>query len=472
MSDRVHVVFLGPSLDRESAVRLHPDAVFLPPAAMGDVLGAVRQYRPHAIGLVDGTFLSNMSVFHKELLYAMDQGSWVLGSSSMGALRAAECAEFGMVGVGDIYEAFASGELTDDDEVALTHADGQHGWKGVSDALVSIRAALAQAVEAGVVDSGEAELLLQSQKSRWFPERRLSSLPVDAQAMGIEPARVAALRALLRTGTLRDPKRDDAIALLAAMRELPDARPAAGPGTVHSSVFRAALARDVPVQASGGFTTTFDRIRRYAALHENDYAEIMAATRMETAVMQLALAALGEPDAEDEARGRAELCERWGVTDAELEGHAAGLDLDPDALDRLVFRLAVLSRLSTGFLGNSWYGMSTEHFLNELRLRGRYASVKAAAALTESAASVVTSEDMPSSRSLIASHSALTGWPIPEDLQSYVRENDLGSGTELLQTLWTSIRAHQALFGVGLVVNSSDDTPLIDHGDPMMPRGR
>ena len=68
MNDRAQVVFLGPSLSREEAVALLPEAIFLPPAAMGDVLGATRRYRPHAIGLVDGTFLQNMSVFHKELL--------------------------------------------------------------------------------------------------------------------------------------------------------------------------------------------------------------------------------------------------------------------------------------------------------------------------------------------------------------------------------------------------------------------
>jgi hypothetical protein len=73
MNDRT-VVFLGPSLSHAEAKQILPGAICLPPAAMGDVLGASLTYRPHAIGLVDGTFLSNMSVFHKELLYAMDQG--------------------------------------------------------------------------------------------------------------------------------------------------------------------------------------------------------------------------------------------------------------------------------------------------------------------------------------------------------------------------------------------------------------
>lgn len=102
------VVFLGPSLDRSTARELLPDAVFLPPAQMGDVVSALRRFRPHAIGLVDGVFQNTMSVFHKELLYAVDHGCWVLGSSSMGALRAAECDRFGVIGVGSVYEGFRS----------------------------------------------------------------------------------------------------------------------------------------------------------------------------------------------------------------------------------------------------------------------------------------------------------------------------------------------------------------------------
>ena len=59
------------------------------PSAQGDVY-RVAQERPSAIGIVDGYFEGVLSVWHKEILWAMAEGIHVFGSASMGALRAAE----------------------------------------------------------------------------------------------------------------------------------------------------------------------------------------------------------------------------------------------------------------------------------------------------------------------------------------------------------------------------------------------
>ena len=45
-----------------------------------------------------------MSISPKEVLRAIDAGITLYSSSSMGALRAVECAPYGMTGVGMIYE--------------------------------------------------------------------------------------------------------------------------------------------------------------------------------------------------------------------------------------------------------------------------------------------------------------------------------------------------------------------------------
>ena len=81
-----------------------------------------------AIGIIDGYFENIPSVWHKEILWAMSQGIHVFGSASMGALRAAELAPFGMEGVGAIFEAYRDGWLEDDDEVASE--DGLHASRG------------------------------------------------------------------------------------------------------------------------------------------------------------------------------------------------------------------------------------------------------------------------------------------------------------------------------------------------------
>src|SRR5262245_22511037 len=114
------VIFAGPSL-HGCHVELARKFELRGPATCGDVLAAVEEGAT-TIGLIDGVFESSLSVWHKEILFALASGVRVLGASSMGALRAAECAHFGMEGVGNIFEQYRSGARTRDADVALLHA--------------------------------------------------------------------------------------------------------------------------------------------------------------------------------------------------------------------------------------------------------------------------------------------------------------------------------------------------------------
>src|SRR5512138_3315372 len=109
------VAFLGPSLSADEARAIAPCRV-LPPAREGDVL-AILPERPLAIALVDGLFDTTPSVWHRELVAALDAGVAVFGGGSMGALRAAELERLGVVGVGAIFRAYRDGALVDDGEV-------------------------------------------------------------------------------------------------------------------------------------------------------------------------------------------------------------------------------------------------------------------------------------------------------------------------------------------------------------------
>ena len=134
------VLFTGPTLSPREACQ-SVDAVCLPPASQGDVYRAAL-LRPFAIGIIDGYFERVPAVWHKEILWAMSEGIHVFGSASMGALRAAELAPFGMIGVGAVFEAYRDGALEDDDEVAVAHAAAEHDYRAGSEAMVNIRATL------------------------------------------------------------------------------------------------------------------------------------------------------------------------------------------------------------------------------------------------------------------------------------------------------------------------------------------
>ena len=204
------VVFLGPTLAPDEA-RGILEAEYRPPAAQGDVLRAALR-RPRVIVVVDGVFERTPAVWHKEILFALSEGIHVYGAASMGALRAAELAEFGMRGVGEVYRAYAEGELEDDDEVAVAHADAEHGFRPLSEAMVDVRATVAAARAAGVVSAETAGALLARVKERHYADRVLLA------ALDRSDEEHERLRRWLPEGHV-ERKRLDALAVLGAVAD-------------------------------------------------------------------------------------------------------------------------------------------------------------------------------------------------------------------------------------------------------------
>jgi hypothetical protein len=217
------VLFTGPTLSAADA-RAELDAVCLPPASEGDVYRAALE-RPRVIGIIDGYFESVPAVWHKEILAAMADGIHVFGSASIGALRAAELAAFGMEGVGRIFESFRDGQLQDDDEVAVMHGPGETGYVALSDAMVNIRATLERAAASGIIGPDIATQLAAIAKRMHYKERRYDSLLQAAQAAGLPPDEISALRTWLPEGRI-DLKRLDALEMLRVIHgRLADALP-------------------------------------------------------------------------------------------------------------------------------------------------------------------------------------------------------------------------------------------------------
>lgn len=211
------VVFAGPSLPPPARPSREPGWVWLPPLRQGDLYRAALQ-RPHAIAVVDGYFEAVPSVWHKEILWAMAEGIPVFGAASIGALRAAELAAFGMRGVGRIYEDFRDGILEDDDEVAMLHGPSELGYPPLTEAMVNIRATLAAAVADGIIATAAATDLCGIAKSLFYKERDWDAVLRRAQARGWPEAERRRFAVWLPGGRV-DQKRADALAMLAAMRD-------------------------------------------------------------------------------------------------------------------------------------------------------------------------------------------------------------------------------------------------------------
>jgi hypothetical protein len=238
-----------------------------------------------------------------------------------------------------------------------------------------------------------------------------------------------------------------------------------------SGVFQAVLARDVIVETDDGHRITFDRIRRYAALSESDYDDAMRTARQHNVLAWIGYWFAGPPTQGELDRAEELLAERWNVAIEDVTDRAHELDLDRQGLHEFLVRDALVHRMESSYLGRTQHGVITKLFLDELRKRGRYEEVKHAAALQESLSrSVITDGDI-SPQQALASHISLSQWQLPNDLNQYVEDNELGSVGELLQSVITSVQAYQALFGTGLLPDVGEGVEFFDTGEPMMTRG-
>jgi hypothetical protein len=176
------VVFVGPTLPAAEVTARLPGARVLPPVAVGEVLALARRRGIARIAIIDGAFERMAAVWHKEILIALERGIAVWGAASMGALRAAELARFGMRGVGGIYRDFAAARLVADDEVAVAHLPGEYGYRAISEALVNLRHGIARAPMLG---ARTRAALVELARRRFYRERSWAALVDDARAAGL-----------------------------------------------------------------------------------------------------------------------------------------------------------------------------------------------------------------------------------------------------------------------------------------------
>ena len=210
------IIFAGPTLPPAS--RAVDDAAFAwrPPVQQGELYQAALA-RPSIIGVIDGYFEVVPTVWHKEILWAMAEGIHVYGAASAGALRAAELDSFGMQGIGPVYEDFRDGALQDDDEVAVLHGPEELGYPPLTEAMVDIRATLAEAARAGVIATAPAARLTEIAKRLFYKERSYAAMLDNAAAAGLPAAMLEAFADWLPQGRIEQ-KRRDAEAMIEAIR--------------------------------------------------------------------------------------------------------------------------------------------------------------------------------------------------------------------------------------------------------------
>ena len=202
------VVFLGPSLPL-AAARDILQADYRPPIRRGD-LAPLLTDPPQFVGIVDGEFYQHLAVSPKEILPLLRAGVTVFGAASMGALRAVETRNCGMVGIGRIFNLYRTGMVDGDDEVAVTYCPDT--YQVLSEPLVNYRLALGDARRESVLSARSSSRLIRRMKSLYFPDRTAARFWKEAAVL-LEPDELGRLRNFFET-TRPDAKAADAAALL------------------------------------------------------------------------------------------------------------------------------------------------------------------------------------------------------------------------------------------------------------------
>lgn len=205
----MRVLFIGPSLYGEA-----PDLAGISvrsPARQGDIARAVLDSAA-AIGLVDGYFDAVAAPWHKEILFALSRGVTMLGASSMGALRAAECAAFGMRPVGGIAHDYYSGALDDDAAVAISHGPEELGFPPLTEPLVNVRPTLDRLLSLELISEPEHLSIWQRACQLHFKDRS-----VEAMIAQERPD----IRAAYRAHRVNR-KAEDALLLISALKACPE----------------------------------------------------------------------------------------------------------------------------------------------------------------------------------------------------------------------------------------------------------
>jgi hypothetical protein len=204
------VVYVGPTLDADSVKAWLPEAQVMPPIRRGDL------YRDRMLGftfflILDGVFLDEPAMSPREVVDVIQDDGIVVGASSMGAIRAADCWPAGMRGVGSIYRLFRRGCLTSDDEVAVTFSPISPSLSATV-ALVTVRYALSRAVRNGTLTKTEASRIVRGASDLHYADRTWQSI--------LESAGIVDHDDRLSTWlSMHDLKRKDAIRALKRVRK-------------------------------------------------------------------------------------------------------------------------------------------------------------------------------------------------------------------------------------------------------------
>jgi hypothetical protein len=202
------------TLDRSAVRALLPGATVALPIQRGDLVADIRS-GVHVVAMIDGAFEQSMAVSPSEVLAAIRAGVRVYGASSMGALRAAELDQYGMVGYGRIYEQIKRSEVFRDDFLGQLFAVEGKRIRALSVTFTDFEFALLGLLGKGKITRKDTQLLLNHYRRLFYTDRHFPGIRKRLEDAGL--SRLVRF-ARLATDPRLSQKGADAIGLLKKIR--------------------------------------------------------------------------------------------------------------------------------------------------------------------------------------------------------------------------------------------------------------
>jgi hypothetical protein len=382
--------------------------------------------------IIDGIFHQSLSIWHKEVIWALQIPGVkaVYGASSMGALRAADMANFGMIGCGKIYEWYFEGVIVDEAAVASMYTASPRGELVASTVpTVNIYGSLLKGLETGVIDSEQAEGMFSRAAAIHWTERTMRSLEPIGQLVDLLAA--------------HDQKAIDALQLLCTFRQLQPVEGFTKPTQESLSLlFSAQFERDRSVMV-GGRPVKLQDIDAFVSLHSQEFEELSETA--DNRILALLLADIYRITLTGE-----ELDAEWRRMNIKkglrsLEEHNRWLrdnHVNARELYRLLGEEIRLRKLRRALMVRCGPRRRTQRLLDLLKLNGQYAYWCNAAARHEQLLESQGGEsgllefgNEMNVSNLLLQHAKSSGQTISASLEDYIAENGFGTLRELAVAL-------------------------------------
>jgi hypothetical protein len=439
---RPTLIYAKGTLSEARILELYPHRLhnvrLRPPIKQSDLLKDVELCQPRQIVIIDGFFHQDLSVWIKEIAWALSYPGVerVVGSSSMGAVRAADLWRCGMIGIGKIFEWFRSGELYDDADVAVLYARRGNDFRATTVPIATLKS-WCQLHE---FDPPAELALLECARSIYYADRTIEVLEkAIVQKLGTK------FWAPLVPYLNHDQKALDAELCLMSLEQLPKSEPTAFRAT---ELFLAQYERDRALKVEGVLIAG-QHIDAHIALHDPDWRVKFSDAKNRYLALLLAELLELEPSEEEIKRELAELsATERAVSPQEHEAMRDRLNLSWPALMALCRDNAAVRKLHHALEATRMHRRLTSIVLDYLRSNGSYAYWVAEAARDQRAINKAGGDAAihirPDTNAIVtlAAHCEQEGLDFPIcEWEAYLSESGLHSNVELLVALERSALA-------------------------------